>query len=71
MAIVRKFVASNGARVTIYDDDYADASPEELERRRQEHYDVVRRIVRRAAERALAAEIAAGDGGAIGNARAH
>ena len=36
MAVVRRFVASNGARVTIYDDDYADASPEELERRRQE-----------------------------------
>lgn len=56
MAVVREFRAENGAKVRIMDDGYAGVSPEELERRRQEHYETVRWIVRRAAERAYRAE---------------
>lgn len=52
MAIVKEFITPEGAHVTIHDDAYANASPEELQRREAEFYRVVARIIRKAAIRA-------------------
>ena len=51
MALVREMVASNGVRVRIFDDLYINASPEEIERRRENFRRVAREIVRNAAIR--------------------
>lgn len=36
MACVKSFIASNGVRVEIWDDDYRDVTKEEMERRHAE-----------------------------------
>lgn len=56
MAVVRDFRAGNGVRVIIRDDDYAGASPEELDRREKQYYGVIAQILRGAARRAEEAQ---------------
>ena len=45
MAVVREGITSNGVRYRIHDDAYADASPEELARRRAAANAVAHRIL--------------------------
>ena len=59
MAVVRDFRAGNGVRV-IRDDDYAGASPEELDRREKQYYGVIAQILRGAARRAEEAQARGG-----------
>ena len=47
MAIVMEIKCASGARALVADDYYRDVSEEELERRRQETWRVVRQIDRR------------------------
>ena len=60
MAVVRDFRAGNGVRVIIRDDDYAGASPEELDRREKQYYGVIAQILRGAARRAEEAQARGG-----------
>lgn len=60
MAVVRDFRAGNGVRVIIWDDDYAGASPEELDRREKQYYGVIAQILRGAARRAEEAQTRGG-----------
>lgn len=60
MAVVRDFRAGNGVRVIIRDDDYAGASPEELDRREKQYYGVIAQILRGAARRAEEAQTRGG-----------
>ena len=60
MAIMRDFRAGNGVRVIIRDDDYAGASPEELDRREKQYYGVIAQILRGAARRAEEAQTRGG-----------
>lgn len=50
MAIVREFIARNGAHVIVRDDCYRDASEEELNRRRAEVAEAILFAELRAAE---------------------
>ena len=45
MAIVQSFRCSNGAEISVYDDDYAEISDEEIQRRQREVQECAKKII--------------------------
>lgn len=45
MAIVQSFKCSNGAEISVYDDDYAEISDEEIQRRQREVQECASKII--------------------------
>ena len=65
MAIVQSFKCSNGAEISVYDDDYAEISDEEIQRRQREVQECAKKIIINAEVRRISEAESEPDNGSL------
>ena len=65
MAIVQSFKCSNGAEISVYDDDYAEISDEEIQRRQREVQECAKKIIINAEVRRISEAESGPDNGSL------